>query len=456
MPPLKTFQDGRRVATRLGAAGVDAAQADGKARLFEICAAGLEANGVPQNSRATAFFIPARIEVVGKHTDYAGGCSLVAAAQRSLCLVSVGRNDNALRILDTSQNRHITIELGADRRIPRGHWANYPATVARRLAKDFPIGLVGADVAMASDIPPAAGLGSSSTMVTAFFLALAAANNLAMHGRYRQNIKTMEDLAEYLGAVENGSAFGNLRAGTGVGTLGGSQDHAAILCSRPGYLRMYSYRPIRLLRNIEFPPGYVFVIASSGHAARKTGEARPKYNLASRLCRSAVQVWNSATGRSDPHLAAALASSPDAEENLRGILNSTIGGTFKPEQLLKRYEHFLAEDSQIVPTAAHAFARGDMAQFGRQVARSQQLAQTLLGNQVPETVFLADSAVELGAEAASSFGAGYGGSAWALVKTEAAGGFTEKWQAAYNKRFPENAPKAEFFPSRPGPAAFEL
>ena len=450
------LQEGRRVAMRLKAAGVDSAQTDSRARLFESCAAILLANGLQQTSHATAFFIPARIEILGKHTDYAGGCSLVAAAQRCLCLVSVPRNDNILRIFDASQNRHITIQLGTDRRIPRGHWANYPATVARRLERDFAIGFVGADVGMASDIPAAAGLGSSSTLVTGFFLALAAANDLAAHHRYRRNIKSMEDLAEYLGAVESGSAFGTLQADKGVGTLGGSQDHTAILCSKAGCVRMYSYRPIRLLRTIEFPADYVFVIASSGHAARKTGEARPKYNLASRLCRFGVREWNNVTGRTDPHLAAALASGPDAEETLRDILSSCESDTFTPQQLLKRFEHFLAEDWQILPTAVHAFARGHMSEFGRQAARSQKLAETLLGNQVPETTFLVNSAVNLGAEAASSFGAGYGGSVWAIVKTEKAAEFARNWQVDYCERFPENTLKSEFFLNRPGPAAFEL
>ena len=35
------------------------------------------------------FYVPGRIEVMGKHTDYAGGRSLLAAASKSFCVVSV-------------------------------------------------------------------------------------------------------------------------------------------------------------------------------------------------------------------------------------------------------------------------------------------------------------------------------------------------------------------------------
>ena len=48
---------------------------------------------------------------------------------------------------------------------------------------------------------------------------------------------------------------------------------------------------------------------------------------------------------------------------------------------------------------------GDLRAFGRLVDRSQQAAEQLLGNQVPETVFLAAAARRLGAAAASAFGA---------------------------------------------------
>ena len=38
---------------------------------------------------AAGFYVPGRIEVMGKHTDYAGGRSLLAAASKSFCVVSV-------------------------------------------------------------------------------------------------------------------------------------------------------------------------------------------------------------------------------------------------------------------------------------------------------------------------------------------------------------------------------
>ena len=75
---------------------------------------------------------------------------------------------------------------------------------------------------------------------------------------------------------------------------------------------------------------------------------------------------------------------------------------------------------------------------------------------MPQTIFLARSARELGAAAGSAFGAGFGGSVWALVALSDAETFLDRWAQAYRRRFAASASRASFFLTRPGPAAFEL
>ena len=88
--------------------------------------------------------------------------------------------------------------------------------------------------------------------------------------------------------------------------------------------------------------------------------------------------------------------------------------------------------------------------FTAAVERSQALTTTHLQNQVDETVFLASNAKQSGAIAASAFGAGFGGSVWALVKDEDVAGFINKWKAAYSAAFPTPAKTSVFFPMVPG------
>ena len=401
------------------------------------------------------YYVPGRIEVLGKHTDYAGGRSMLCAVERGIRLVAAPRADARVRIVDAGSGELVEFELRSNLAPRPGHWSIYPLTVARRIASNFPgpPSLRGADLALASDLPPAAGLSSSSALVVAVFTALAAVNALDRRPEYRANIRSDMDLAGYLGTVENGQSFGTLSGGGGgggggggsdggVGTFGGSEDHTAILCSQAAVLRQYAFCPVRHERDVPFPQGWRLVIAVSGVVADKTGGARERYNRAAAQAAALLAAWCRATKRSDATLAAALASAPDAPAQMGRI----VGGSLR-----QRLEQFFAESTEIIPAAAESLARGDIAALGPLVDRSQELAERCLENQVPETIGLARRARELGAAAASAFGAGFGGSVWALVREEAAPEFRARWAEVYGQDFPAVAPRAEFFVTGAGP-----
>ena len=456
LPGLGELLDAKKAAEALGRIGFGAEPAADKASLIALAAGKLLGRGIGRSAEACAYFVPGRVEVLGKHTDYAGGRSVVAAVEKGFCVVAVSRDDSKVNMVDAAEGRWLSFEIDPGLVPTLGHWSNYPTTVARRLAGNFAAPLRGAEVAFASDLPPASGLSSSSAMVVAFYLVLASANDLSIREAYRRNVSGTESLAGYLGTIENGQSFGSLTGDKGVGTFGGSEDHTAILCCRPNTLSQYSYCPVRFERTIDVPKGYVFAVGSSGLAAEKTGSAREKYNRTSNLASAAAEAWRKATGRKDPHLAAAVASSPDAVAKMRKVLREARDGSFSSAQLLDRFEQFYAESEEIVPAAGDALARGDLAEFGRQVDRSQELTEKLLGNQVDQTVFLACSAREIGASAASAFGAGFGGSVWALVEAQAARDFLRQWQGRYENAFPEQAAGSAFFITNAGPAASEL
>ena len=456
MSASETPLDRDGVIASLSAAGMSKAQAVAKAELLSKAHAALEKIGPESCEQMRGFFVPGRIECLGKHTDYPGGRSLICAVEQGFIMLCCPRSDGHLRMVDAVSGELAEFAISGDLSPSMGHWSNYPMTVAGRLARNFPGQMQGCNLAFISDLPSAAGMSSSSALLIASFLAMASVNNLRTHSEYKRNIDNCESLANYLGTVENGQSFGTLIGSKGVGTFGGSEDHTAILCCKAGMLSCYSYCPVQLERRIALPDGYVFAIASSGVAAAKTGQAREKYNRASRLASAVIELWNQASGRSDPHIGAALASSADAADRFRDTLAQASHPEFTASELLKRFEHFFAESDQIIPAACDALAAGRMEEFGSEVDRSQELTDTLLGNQVANTIFLAQSARKVGVVAASAFGGGFGGAVWALTQQDIADEFLESWANQYKKAYPREHSLASFFLTRPGPAALSI
>ncbi|MSS44592.1 galactokinase [Cutibacterium sp. WCA-380-WT-3A] len=392
------------------------------------------------------WFVPGRIEVLGKHTDYAGGSTLVAAVDRGVT-VSVESADSGVTVSTDAAPGELLLIAGRDPKLPTGHWGRYAQAVIDRLTANFG-DLAPARVRLTSNLPLASGMSSSSALVSAIVLGLADFNGLPDTPTWQDNITDDVDLAGYLACHENGMTFKNLAGAAGVGTFGGSEDHTAMVCSEDGQLGQFRFCPIRLQRRVPFPADMSLVVIVSGVAAEKTGAARDLYNAASLATREIIKRWNSATGRQDAVLGDALAVDPDAVK-----LREVVSGR---EDLIRRLDHFLTESETIVPDASEALACGDLDEFGRIVDESQRAAETLLGNQVPQTSALARIARELGAVGATSFGAGFGGSVWALVPTSEAPEFANAWLRKYRDDYPEEAAQATTVVTRPGPSARRL
>ena len=444
-----------QVDEQLHDAGMSAREAEKKRELFARAERALSALGAGRSQ--ILFWVPGRIEVLGKHTDYAGGRSLLCAIERGFCFAAAPRVDDLLRIHDARLGETSEIPMRAETRVRAGHWSAYPTTVAQRLAANFAADppLVGADVAFISDLPIAAGISSSSALVVGTFSVLAAINRLTERTDFTSSIDGTPSLAEYLGAVENGLTYRTLAGERGVGTFGGSEDHTAMLCAEPGAVIQYSFCPVRRERVVALSPDVVLVVASSGVVAEKTGSALLSYNRVASLARAALAAWNRATQSDDRTLADALASAGSADAFAFAIEFTAESGEFSTPEIIERVRQFAVESEELIPRAGDALASRRHDAFGAIVDRSMRSAVEMLHNQTPETIFLAEQARALGAIAASAFGAGFGGSVWAMVERNRADAFVAAWQAEYAARFP-GLLNAEFFSTEAGIPATAL
>src|SRR3954470_22868943 len=109
---------------RLSAIGLSPAEVQRKAAAMQ----GIEGTA--------AWWVPGRIEFLGKHTDYAGGRSLLCATERGFAVVAVPRADARVRVHDATSGESVEGKLSGELVVPHDHWSNYPLTVCRRIARN--------------------------------------------------------------------------------------------------------------------------------------------------------------------------------------------------------------------------------------------------------------------------------------------------------------------------------
>ncbi len=438
--------------------GLSPGAAADKAKLFSGAATALTSLAGPHKP-VSRWWVPGRIEFLGKHTDYCAGRSILAVVERGVCFCSSPRVDSRLRIVDAASGESADLPVSAQNTAPVQNWAVYPAAVGRRLAAVFPGPLRGADVSFISDLPPAAGLSSSSCLIVGFFLLLAKSNDQFANTAHGHKLLDRLALGEFLGAVESGRAWRGLASDAGVGTHGGSQDQTAILCSTPRSLTAFDFFEAGSRPPVKLPPELTLVIATSGVVARKTGPAMAAYNHVSQRAAACLAYWRDLVGHPGDCLEAMFRADPQNFPRLRSALQvhgpELIAG-FSGTDLLQRVDQFDAESHRLIPAAIAAMTARRWTDLGAIADQSQQLAKTCLHNQVPQTCRLVATARDLGALAASAFGAGFGGAVWALVETSRTANFLTAWQSTYRREFPDLQASAGFFQTALGSAAAEL
>ncbi len=394
--------------------------------------------------------------MLGKHTDYAGGRGLLCAAERGFVMSVAPREDAVVSVIDVVHNAEATFELSLDQP-PCPHWHNYPATVVRRIVRNFAAPLLGCDIAIASDLPRASGMSSSTAFIIAVFLAVADRNAPRRAARLGRPIASLEELAAYLGAIENGASYGDLAGDRGVGTHGGSQDHTAILCAVPGHVVGYRFGPVQ--REASVPLGErVFVIGASGITASKAGEHRERYNQAVEALQALLGLWRTRTGETPVTLGALLDEGPRdhrpaARVHRRGVDRARC----PPRSCATGSITSSPRAHRLVPGATRALAgrrHRDVRGAGRRIAASGRAMarQPDPGDERARPARPPPRRRRAPPRSAPASAAASGRSSPSATPTASC----HAWRAAYEAEFPMLASRASFFRSHAGPAVLRL
>ncbi len=223
---------------------------------------------------------PGRINLMGRHIDHRGGSLNVIATNNDTLFAASPREDDIVRItnIDSSYpDRSFSIGeclalAGHESWLEyldakpvkdalnesRGDWVNYIKAAFLRFQQAFSMPLCGMDIAVSGDIPAAAGMSSSSSLVVATAEAIVALNSLILTDR------------QFIDMCGEGEWF--------VGSRGGAGDHAAMKCSQKNKITHLYFKPFNVGKSVDFSDKYVVIGIDSGIKAKKSGGSRDMFN----------------------------------------------------------------------------------------------------------------------------------------------------------------------------------
>jgi galactokinase len=413
------------------------------------------------NAQIFAARAPGRVNLIGEHTDYSGLPVLPVAIDRSTIVVAAANTSDGIEVSNADAawpSRRFAIE----RQIPpyeTGDWANYVKASIQAVIDRFPerSKFRGASMIVGSNVPPAAGLSSSSALTVSTAIMFMTINGLTL------------DPIDTATMVARGERY--------VGTHGGAMDQSVSILGRRDHALFIEFDPIRV-RSVKMPANATLVVADSREVADKSGKVRAEYNrrvvecsLAARILGRALKIdgvkifgdvvraipnWDLAdlikrlAAAAPAHLGADLREaasifgvSPAAlEAELLGHgENRIVLDPNRPLEVLKRARHVLSETERVI-RATGALEAGRLGEMGQLMNASHQSLADDFECSTAGLDAIVECARRGGALGARLTGAGFGGSIVALCDAASADAVIDSIDRGYySKLYPGASPK---------------
>lgn len=334
---------------------------------------------------------PGRVNLIGEHIDYCGLGVLPMAIDRSVDLLLRPRSDSTLSIENVDPD-YAPVRFEASPDVEpgtAGSWENYLKAAVHEFSATHGR-LNGFDGVVCADLPSAAGLSSSSALVTAVGVAVHRINALP------------EDPHRLAEAMARAERF--------VGVRGGGMDQAASLLGRRGHALRIDFNPLRT-STVPIPNGWAMIVAHSLSRAEKSGKARAAYNRRTEECRTALELISRT-------VAAELGGTPpETYPELRAVRSTdaliALGNSLLDPPVRLRFRHVITE-AERVDRAQEALRNGNLDAFGEAMTASHESLRTDYAVSSPALDELVERAMAGGAAGARLTGAGFGGCALAL------------------------------------------
>jgi galactokinase len=344
----------------------------------------------------TVFIAPGRVNLIGEHTDYAGGFVMPAAIDFATLAAVTPRTDSKITI--RSINLNDSVEYRMDALPTRGtyHWSDYPMGVVSQLTasgvtiQPFSMTIVG-------DVPLGAGLSSSASIEVASALAVMHIAGASL---------TPEETAKLCQRAEN----------IYVGANSGIMDQFIACCGKANHALLLDCRS--LAYRLAPIPGQLSLVVCNTMV--KHSHAGGQYNTRRAEVEEATKILRSHR----PEIALLRDATPE---------DLVTWGSDMPLNVLKRARHIITDSLRAV-AAADALEAGDLKLLGSLMADAHASYRDDFEASVPE----ADLMVELanrqpGLIGARLTGGGFGGCTVNLVEQEHVAAFVESVGSAYQQ-----------------------
>jgi galactokinase len=281
------------------------------------------------------FRSPARINIIGEHTDYNDGFVMPAAIDREIIFAIAANNLGKARVLAHDLGETDEFEINSTIAHPKKTWSNYLRGVLNGL-KMKGIQLEGFDMVFGGNIPPGAGLSSSA--------ALEGGIGIALKGLFKFEIPLME-LAK----------IGQKAEHEYVGVKCGLMDQFANLFGQKDRVMKFDCRSL----DFEYLPfktdKYSILLCDS---KVKHALASSEYNTRRGECETGVSVIR----KEMPEISKLRDISPEIVRSFKNMLDPIV---------YKRCL-YVCEENLRVEKAAHALRNNDFNMLGELMQQSHQ------------------------------------------------------------------------------------
>jgi galactokinase len=340
------------------------------------------------------FSAPARVNLIGEHTDYTGGLVMPMAIDFRTVAVVSGRQDGRAVFYSANYGEEDSYEIASLKKAPKGGWSDYPAGVLWCLLQEG-IAVGGFNLSLMGDVPLGAGLSSSASVEVATAMALLGHAAVEL---------PMEKIATLCRRAENeyvGAKSGIMDQFVVTGAVA----HRAMLLD----CRSLEYEQLPLPDEVR-----VVICNSMVKHAVATGEYGDR--------RDEVESGQAVVRRERPGVELLRDATVADLEACRGEMS---------EASFKRCRHIITENGRVV-RAREALLAEDMKRFGELMVEAHASFRDDFGASCEEV----DALVEIATRQAGCFGAritggGFGGCTVNVVRADEAERFVSAVRREY-------------------------